>query len=99
MRRTLLSEDEIEAHLDRLPGWTRSGGVIARTYHFADFVQAMKFVNQVADEAERRDHHPDIDIRYGKVTLALTTHDVQGLTRNDMELAAACDRFAEGGAP
>ena len=94
MRRPLLSEDEIVEHLARLPEWTRSGGVIARTYQFADFARAMAFVGQVADAAEGVDHHPDIDIRYGKVTLALTTHSAHGLTLNDMDLAAACDGFA-----
>ncbi len=95
MRRPLLSEDEILAHLARLPEWTRDGGAISRTYLFANFAQAMEFVNQVAETAESVDHHPDIDIRYGKVTLALTTHDSRGLTLNDMDLAAACDGFAE----
>jgi len=99
MRRPLLSEDEILAHLARLPEWTRDSGMISRTYSFADFAQAMEFVNQVAETAESVDHHPDIDIRYGKVTLALTTHDAHGLTLNDVNLAAACDGFAEGITP
>lgn len=96
MRRPLLSEDEIAEHLARLPGWTRDGGVISRTYRFADFAGAMAFVNLVAEAAESVDHHPDIDIRYGKVTLALTTHDSRGLTLNDVDLAAACDDLADG---
>ena len=99
MRMPLLSEDEIGTHLARLPNWTRDGGVISRTYSFANFASAMAFVGQVADAAEGRDHHPDIDIRYGKVTLALTTHDSRGLTLNDVELAAVCDGFAEGIVP
>ena len=96
MRRPLLSEDEIGAHLARLPEWTQVGQTIVRTYAFGGFAEAMKFVNTVAHEAERRDHHPDMDIRYGKVTLALTTHSSHGLTLNDVELAAACDGLAEG---
>jgi len=96
MRRPLLSDEEILAHLARLPDWTRDGGVISRTYSFADFAGAMEFVNLVAEAAESMDHHPDIDIRYGKVTLALTTHNSRGLTLNDVDLAAACDGFAEG---
>jgi 4a-hydroxytetrahydrobiopterin dehydratase len=95
MRMPLLSEDEIVEHLARLPEWTCSGGVIARTYSFADFTRAMEFVNQVAETAESVDHHPDIDIRYGKVTLALTTHASKGLTLSDMDLAAVCDDFAD----
>ena len=96
MRRPLLSEDEIEAHLARLPNWTRGGAVIARTYSFRSFAEAIKFVNLVAEAAESADHHPDIDIRYAKVTLALTTHSAHGLTLNDIELAAACDELAKG---
>ncbi len=99
MRRPLLSEDEVMVHLARLPKWTRDGGVISRTYLFADFVGAMAFVNLVAEAAESVDHHPDIDIRYGKVTLALTTHSSHGLTLNEMDLATACDGFAEGTKP
>lgn len=73
MRMPLLSEDEIVTHLARLPNWTRDGRVISRTYLFADFAGAMAFINLVAEAAENMDHHPDIDIRYSKVTLALTT--------------------------
>ena len=84
------------AHLARLPNWTRAGQTITRTYAFGSFAEAMKFVNLVAESAESMDHHPDLDIRYGKVTLALTTHASRGLTLNDVDLAAACDGFADG---
>ena len=96
MRAPKLSEDEIAEHLQRLPGWTRQGEAITKTYAFADFSHAMSFVNQVAETAEDVQHHPDMDIRYGRVTLALTTHDSGGLTLNDVDLAAACDDFAAG---
>ncbi len=69
---TTLSEPELTARLARLPGWERQGHEIRRTFAFADFKEAMAFVNRVADLAEGMDHHPDIDIRYSKVTLALT---------------------------
>ena len=59
-------------------------------------MQSMEFVNQVAETAESVNHHPDIDVRYSAVTLALTTHDSGGLTLNDVDLAAACDDFADG---
>ncbi len=95
MRVPKLSEDEIMDHLQRLPGWTRQGEAITKTYTFAGFDRAMDFVNQVAETAESVNHHPDIDIRYHKVTLSLTTHDSGGLTRNDVSLAAACDDFAD----
>ena len=96
MRVPKLTENEITAHLANLPKWTRADGTISRTYQFADFTQAIKFVNQVAAAAEDVDHHPDMDIRYRKVTLALTTHHSGGLTRNDISLAAACDALAFG---
>ena len=96
MRMPKLTETELTAHLPKLPNWTRTGETIAKTYHFADFTQAMQFVNQVAETAEDVNHHPDMDIRYNKVTLALTTHDSGGLTQNDMDLAAVCDDLADG---
>jgi 4a-hydroxytetrahydrobiopterin dehydratase len=74
-----------------LPGWQSDGQVISRTYEFADFAAAMVFVNAVAALAEQTQHHPDIDVRWNKVTLALTTHDAGGLTEKDFALAAACD--------
>jgi 4a-hydroxytetrahydrobiopterin dehydratase len=91
-----LTEDEITAHLSNLPGWTRAEETIRKTYQFADFTHALAFVNQVAETAEEVDHHPDIDVRYNKVTLALTTHHAGGLTLNDVDLAAVCDDFADG---
>ena len=84
---TTLSDGEVTACLARLPGWERQGHEIRRTFAFADFKEAMAFVNRVADLAEGMDHHPDIDIRYSKVTLALTTHDAGGLTALDFDLA------------
>jgi 4a-hydroxytetrahydrobiopterin dehydratase len=82
-----LPDPEIAAHLGRLPGWERRGGAICRTFSFADFARAMDFVNRVAALAEAMDHHPDIDIRYSKVTLTLSTHDAGGLTDRDLALA------------
>lgn len=93
--RPKLTEDEIAQHLPKLPGWTREDEAIAKTYQFKDFTHAMDFVNQVGEAAESVNHHPDIDIRYAKVTLRLTTHDSGGLTQNDVSLAAACDDFAD----
>lgn len=84
---TTLSDDDVTARLARLPGWEREGHEIRRTFAFADFKEALAFVNRVADLAEGMDHHPDIDIRYSKVTLALTTHDAGGLTALDFDLA------------
>jgi 4a-hydroxytetrahydrobiopterin dehydratase len=85
----LLTEAEIRARLERLPGWERRGTEIRRTWSFADFEGSMAFVTRVAELAEAADHHPDIDIRYSKVTLALSTHDAGGLTARDFALAEA----------
>ena len=83
----------IKAALAEAPDWKKKGAMIARKYEFKDFVAAMKFVNAVARLAEQAWHHPDIDIRWNKVTLALTTHDAGGLTEKDFELAQKFDKF------
>jgi 4a-hydroxytetrahydrobiopterin dehydratase len=85
----LLSETQIRDRLSRLPGWERRGSEISRTWTFTDFESSMAFVNKVAALAQSADHHPDIDIRYSKVTLALSTHDAGGLTGKDFDLAEA----------
>ena len=71
--------------------WQKTGEVISRRFEFGGFPEAMNFVNDVAQLAEQAQHHPDIDIRWNKVTLALTTHDAGGLTDKDYTLALACD--------
>lgn len=82
-----LSDAEIDSRLRRLPGWERRGDEIRRTFSFADFAGSLAFVNQVGALAEAADHHPDVDIRYSKVTLTLSTHDAGGLTAKDFDLA------------
>jgi 4a-hydroxytetrahydrobiopterin dehydratase len=84
----------IKAALVETPSWKKKGVMIARTYEFKDFVEAMKFVTAVAKLAEQAWHHPDIDIRWNKVTLALTTHDQGGLTAKDFTLAKRFDAAA-----
>ena len=90
-----LSPQQAAARLSGLPDWQIESGELVRTFKFEDFVAAMGFVNRVADLAEAAAHHPDIDIRYNKVKLLLTTHDSGGITKNDIELAVAADGFAE----
>ena len=80
--------------LSTLPEWSRAGEIISRTFGFKDFPAAMKFVNAVAELAEQAQHHPDVDIRWNKVTLALTTHDAGGLTEKDFALAKQCDALS-----
>ena len=77
-----------------LPQWQRAGEIISRTFEFKDFPAAMRFVNGVAELAEQAQHHPDMDVRWNKVTLALTTHDAGGLTEKDFTLARLCDALS-----
>jgi 4a-hydroxytetrahydrobiopterin dehydratase len=87
MRR--LDEDQISQRLARLNGgWARKGDCIEKTFTFDRFSEAIDFVNRVARLAEAADHHPDFDIRYTTVTLALSTHSAGGLTSSDFDLAA-----------
>jgi 4a-hydroxytetrahydrobiopterin dehydratase len=88
---TLLTPTQIKAALVTIPQWSRRGKTISRTYEFKDFVVAMKFVNAVAKLAEKAWHHPDIDIRWNRVTLVLSTHDAGGLTAKDFDLARRFD--------
>jgi 4a-hydroxytetrahydrobiopterin dehydratase len=90
-----LTAAQIRALLPTVPGWKRQGRVIARTYQFRDFAQAMKFVNTLARLAERAWHHPDIVIQWNRVTLTLTTHDAGGLTEKDFVLAGKFDALAK----
>jgi 4a-hydroxytetrahydrobiopterin dehydratase len=83
----LLDDEEIEQRLDELGDWEREGNEIQKVFEFDDFAAAIEFVNDVAKLAERYDHHPDIDIRWNKVRLALSTHAEGGLTARDFDLA------------
>lgn len=89
-----LTEEQIAAALEKHPEWSEVGGRIQRTFQFPGFIQAIAFVRQVADYAERVQHHPDILIRYDKVTLSVSTHDAGGLTQKDFDLAGESDRLA-----
>jgi len=89
-----LTQIQIKAALPTVPKWKRKGSTITRTCEFKDFVVAMKFVNAVARAAEKACHHPDIDIRWNRVTLSLTTHDAGGLTEKDFALARKFDGMA-----
>ena len=84
----ILSATELSHALTNLPGWTVSGQNLEQSFEFADFVGAMRFVNSIAETAERAGHHPDIDIRYNKVRLSLSSHDSGGITERDTALAA-----------
>lgn len=87
----VLEERIVTAKLQSMPQWTLENGELVRHCTFANFVDAMQFVNSVAEMAEGAGHHPDIDIRYNKVRLALVSHDAGGLTERDFDLAAGID--------
>lgn len=93
MNRTLLQEDQITIELKKLDGWSLGGKKIRKTWEFEDFVRAIAFVNSVAVIAEKFNHHPDIDIRWNKVHLMLSTHSAGGLTLLDFTLARAIDEL------
>ncbi len=89
-----LSTEKIKIALATVANWEKKGATIARTYQFKDFPAAIKFVGAVAGIAEKAWHHPDIDIRWNRVTLTLTTHDAGGLTEKDFALARKFDRLS-----
>ena len=83
--------DQISAWMRTRTGWRLDDDRLRKTFRFPDFVQAVTFVNRVADAAEDMDHHPDIDIRYSAVRLSLWTHTAGGVTEKDLALAEAVD--------
>ncbi|MEJ8280497.1 4a-hydroxytetrahydrobiopterin dehydratase [Pseudonocardia spirodelae] len=93
-----LSDAEITDALQKLPGWERDGDSLVRTATLPDFEAAVAVVDRVADDAEAADHHPDIDIRYNRLTFRLSTHSEGGLTAKDTDLAAQIsDRITTAG--
>ena len=90
----LLSPESAQSRLAQLPGWQIASGELTRTFQFADFSAALAFVNRVGELAEQAGHHPDIDIRYNRVRLALVTHSAGGLTEKDFHLAAQAQKHA-----
>jgi 4a-hydroxytetrahydrobiopterin dehydratase len=93
---TPLSDQEIQSALQRLPNWSRNGKAIERIFQFPNFVDAMIFVNNIAQAAEEANHHPDITINYNKVTLQLISHDSGGVTSRDIKMAARINEVAGG---
>ena len=89
-----LNPEQIKAALPVVKDWKKQSVSITRTYEFKDFVAAIEFVNKVARVAEEAWHHPDIDIRWNKVTLTLATHSEGGLTQKDFDLAKKIDALA-----
>ena len=89
-----LSPQEVQAALAKLPGWALHGAEITKTFRFPSFRAAIGFVDKVADIADTADHHPDIDVRFDRVTLTLSTHSAGGLTERDFALAGEIETVA-----
>jgi 4a-hydroxytetrahydrobiopterin dehydratase len=89
-----LSSEEAAKKLANLAGWALDGNAIRKQYTFADFPDAVAFVDRLAPEVQRADHHPDILINYKRVTLTYSTHSEGGLTEKDFAGAATADRLA-----
>lgn len=89
-----LSDLEIQRALGELSGWSRRGDTITKTFTFNRFLDGIAFVDRVAHAAEEMNHHPDIDIRYTKVTCALSTHDAGGITELDLKLAGEIEKVS-----
>ena len=89
-----LTRPDIDQRMKTLTGWTLDGDAIRKQYTFADFPAAIAFVDRLAPQAERADHHPDILINYKRVTLTYATHSEGGLTDKDFAGAATADRLA-----
>ena len=89
-----LSRADAEQRVKKLNGWTLDGDAIKKQYTLKNFLEAIAFVNRLAPEAEKADHHPDILINYKRVTLTYSTHSEGGLTTKDFDGAAVADRLA-----
>jgi 4a-hydroxytetrahydrobiopterin dehydratase len=91
----LMADDEIEARLEDLAGWERSGDSIRKRFTLGDFVGSVEFVNRLVAPAEDMGHHPDLEISWNKVTVSLSTHSQGGLTEADFELAGRIEEIGE----
>ena len=89
----MLTNDQVDAALPDLNGWERSDGALRRSIEFPAFLEGVDAVGRVAELAEQKDHHPDIDIRWRTVTFALVTHSAGGITDQDLEMAKAIDQL------
>jgi 4a-hydroxytetrahydrobiopterin dehydratase len=91
--REKLTDAQIRTELSTLGGWAREGDALTKTFRFAKFADGIAFVQRVAIAADAADHHPDIDIRYTKIRIALSTHDAGGITASDVKLARQFDNL------
>ena len=89
-----LTDDDVQKGLATLPGWERQGDEIVKEFKFDGFGDAIAFVVRLAFHAEKANHHPDLDVRYNRVRVALSTHDEGGITAKDLALAADAEGAA-----
>ena len=87
----VLTTKQISVHLKDVPAWSIHAKTLLRTFKFGGFLDSIGFVKKISAKAQKLNHHPDIDIRFNKVTLTLTTHDEGGITEKDFSLARQCD--------
>ena len=89
-----LTDDDVQKGLATLAGWERQGDTISREFRFDGFGDAIAFVVRLAFRADKADHHPDLDVRYNRVLVSLSTHSEGGITAKDLALAAEADAAA-----
>jgi 4a-hydroxytetrahydrobiopterin dehydratase len=89
-----LSDEDVERGLAKLDGWDRAGDEIVKEFRFDGFGDAIAFVVRLAFRAEKADHHPDVDVRYNRVRVVLSTHSEGGITAKDLALAGEADAIA-----
>ena len=87
----VLQETEIRQRLESMSGWTFDGSALVRAFTFSDYLAGIRFVERLAREAERNNHHPDLEVGYGKVVVRWSTHSAGGVTGRDFRLAALTD--------
>ncbi len=90
----VLSDDEVRQQLEGLEGWSLEGETIVRDLRFSDFPEAVAFVVRLSFAAEKANHHPDLDVRYNQVRVALSTHSEGGITAKDIDLARTISTLA-----
>ncbi len=94
MAASKLSDIEIQRELGSLPGWSRRGAALVKTFTFPNFLAGIDWVTRVANAAEVMQHHPDLDIRYTKILVTLSTHEAGGITAHDVTLAREMEGLA-----
>jgi 4a-hydroxytetrahydrobiopterin dehydratase len=93
---SLLPAPALEAALDNLPGWSVEGEELVKTYSFPSYLEGIRFVDRLAQVAEKANHHPDLRVSWRKVDVHLSTHSKGGITMLDVALAQEAERLANG---